>query len=77
MKGMRETKMREIRFKLSGMVLKTEKELVLENESTKGKGVCGTQERRRERRIRKGKGRWRWKLHCTPIASSWGWMLPF
>ena len=45
----REKKMREIRFKLSGMVLKTEKELVLENESTKGKGVCGTQERRRER----------------------------
>ena len=46
--------MREIRFKLSGMVLKTERELVLEKESTmristKRKGVCGTHERRRER----------------------------
>ena len=54
MKVMRETKMRAIRFKLSGMVsLKTEKELVLKKESTmristKRKGVCGTHERRRE-----------------------------
>ena len=34
MKGMRETKMRIIRFKLLGMVLKTKRELVLEKEST-------------------------------------------
>ena len=38
------------------MVLKTERELVLEKESTlristKRKGVCGTHERRREREI--------------------------
>ena len=48
--------MREIRFKLSGIVLKTERELVLEKGSTmristKRKGVCRTHERRRERVI--------------------------
>ena len=39
-----------------GIVLKTEKELVLEKESTmkisvKKKGVCGTREREREREV--------------------------
>ena len=54
MKGMKETKMREIRIKLSGMVLKIEREIILEKESiimisTRRKAVCGTHERRRER----------------------------
>ena len=57
MKGMREMKMREIPFKLSRMILQTERELVLEKESTmristKRKGVCGTHERWRESRER-------------------------
>ena len=51
MKGMREKRMRN-RFKLSRIVLKTERELVLEKESilrisTKRKGVCKTHERER------------------------------
>ena len=46
--------MREIWFKLSGMVLNIQRELVLEEESTmristKRKGVCGNHKRRRER----------------------------